>query len=111
MRFDLSIPSPNLILSPELLRIQAMVQVQLKLMARQLPLTHLVLDNHFGNQLAWHMVQQCGLQLIFKLRCDAALYLPYAGPYQGHGPHPKYGDRLDYQHLPAKYLMQTTTAK
>ena len=51
------------------------------------------------------------LKLISKLRCDSALYLPYDGLYKGHGPHQKYGDRLDYQHLPAQYLMQTTTAK
>ena len=51
------------------------------------------------------------LKLISKLRCDAALYLPYDGSYKGHGPHQKYGDRLDYQYLPAKYLRQTTTAK
>lgn len=101
----------DVVLSPELLRIQAMVQAQLKLMAGRLPLTYLVLDGHFGNYPAWHMVQQCGLHLISKLRCDAALYLPYDGPYQGHGPHRKYGDRLDYQHLPAQYLQQTTTEK
>jgi hypothetical protein len=101
----------DLILSPELLRIQAMVQAQLKLMAGRIPLAYLVLDGHFGNHPALHMVRQCGLHLISKLRCDAALYLPYDGLYQGHGPHQKYGDRLDYQHLPAKYLMQTTTAK
>jgi len=101
----------DLILSPELLRIQAMVQAQLKLMAGRIALTYLVLDGHFGNHPAWHMVRQCGLQLISKLRCDSALYLPYDGPYKGHGPHQKYGDRLDYQHLPAKYLQQTTTAK
>lgn len=99
------------VLSPELLRIQAMVQAQLKLMARRIPLTYLVLHGQFGNHPAWHMVQQCALQLISRLRCDAALYRPDDGPYQGHGPHRKYGDRLDYQHLPAKYLQQTTTAK
>ena len=101
----------DLVLSPELLRIQAMVQAQLKLMAGRIPLTYLVLDGHFGNHPAWHMVQQCGLQLLSKLRCDSALYLPYDGLYKGHGPHQKYGNRLDYQHLPAKYLRQTTTAK
>lgn len=101
----------DVVLSPELLRIQAMVQAQLKLMAGRIPMTYLVLDGHFGNHPAWHMVRQCGLHLISKLRCDAALYLPYDGPYQGHGPHRKYGDRLDYQHLPAKYLQQTTTEK
>lgn len=101
----------DLVLSPELLRIQAMLKAQLKLMAGRIKVTYLALDGHFGNHLALHMVQECGLHLISKLRCDSALYLPYDGSYKGHGPHQKYGDRLDYQHLPAKYLMQTTTAK
>jgi hypothetical protein len=67
----------DLVLSPELLRIQAMLQAQLKLMAGRVQLTYLVLDGHFGNHPALHMVRQCGLQLISKLRCDSALYLPY----------------------------------
>ncbi len=54
------------------------------------------------------LVQQCGLQVISKLRSDAALYEPYAGPYQGRGPRRKYGDKLKYDALPAKYLQQTT---
>jgi hypothetical protein len=29
------------------------------------------------------------LHLISKLRCDAALYFPYTGPYAGRGPHRK----------------------
>lgn len=101
----------ELVLSPELLRIQAMLETQLKLMAGWIPLTYLVLDGHFGNHPAWQMVRQCGLQLISKLRCDSALYLPYDGAYQGHGPHRKYGAKLDYHHLPDQYLKQTTTAK
>lgn len=95
-------------LSPELQRIQAILTAQLKLMAGRIPLAYLVLDGHFGNHPALHMVRQCGLQLISKLRCDAALYLPYAGPYQGHGPHRKYGAKLDYRQLPASYLKTTT---
>lgn len=98
----------DVILSPELQRIQAMLIAQLKLMAGRIPLAYLVLDGHFGNHPAWHMVQQCGLHLISKLRCDSALYLPYAGPYQGHGPHRKYGDKLDYRLLPASCLKTTT---
>ena len=97
-------------LSPELLRIQTMLKAQLKLMAGLIPLTYLVLDGHFGNHPALSMVRQCDLHLISKLRCDAALYLPYDGPYSGHGPHRKYGDKLDYRHLPDAYLKETTTA-
>ena len=95
-------------LSPELLRIQAMLSAQLKLLAGQIPLTYLVLDGHFGNHPALHMVRQCGLHLISKLRCNAALYLPYAGPYPGRGPHRKYGDKLAYQQLPANCLKTTS---
>ena len=97
-------------LSAELLRIQTMVKAQLELMAGLIPLAYLTLDGHFGNHPALSMVRQCDLHLISKLRCDAALYLPYDGPYQGHGPHRKYGDRLDYRHLPDAYLKETTTA-
>jgi len=97
-------------LSPELLRIQALLSAQLKLMAGRIPLAYLILDGHFGNHPALHMVRQCGLHLISKLRCDAALYLPYDGPYQGHGPHRKYGDKLDYRQLPENCLTATTVA-
>ncbi len=99
----------EVVLSPELQRIRVMLEAQLKLMVGLIHLTYLVLDGHFGNHPALHMVRQCGLHLISKLRCDSALYLPYDGPYQGHGPHRKYGDKLNYRHLPAKCLKQTTT--
>lgn len=70
-------------MSPELQRIHTLVCELLELIAGWLSLTYLVLDGHFGNSAAFHMVQQCGLQLISKLRSDAALYEPYHGPYQG----------------------------
>ncbi len=98
----------DLPLSPELQRIQTLVRDLLHLSAGWLPLTYLVLDGHFGTRAAYHMTQQCGLQLISKLRADAALYEPYAGPYHGRGPRRKYGAKLDYTALPAKYLQQTT---
>lgn len=101
--------SAEVVLSPELVRIQTMLQALLKLIGGYLPLTYLVLDGHFGNHSTLHMVRRCGLHLICKLRCDAALYLLYDGPYQGHGPHRKYGEKLDYRHLPDKCLKKTTT--
>jgi len=39
---------------------------------------------------------------------DAGLYLPYTGPYQGRGPYRKYGNKIDYNHLPIQYLKQTS---
>ena len=73
--------SSEVVLSPELLRIKAMLEGQLKRMTGLISLTYLVLDGHFGNHPTLHMVRQCGLHLISKLRYDSALYLPYDGPY------------------------------
>lgn len=94
-------------LSPELLRIQASLQAQLQLIDGLLPVIYLVLDGHFGNSPALQMVQSCGLQLVSKLRCDAALYWPDSGPYAGRGPHRKYGAKLQLGVLPAAYLRET----
>jgi putative transposase len=73
-------------LTPELGRIQRMVQHLLQRVGSLFPLTYLVLDGHFGNNVALQMARQCNLQLISKLRTDSALYLPYDGAYAGHGP-------------------------
>ena len=101
-------PKAERTLSPELQRIQAWVRDLLHLIGGWLSLTYLVLDGHFGNSAALQMAQHCGLQLISKLRCDAALYLPYDGPYQGHGPRRTYGAKLDYHAIPERYLKETT---
>ena len=85
-----------------------MIDALLHLLLKVCPLTYLVLDGHFGNHNALHMARQCALHLISKLRCDAALYLPYTGPYAGRGPHRKYGCKIDYGHLPVQYLKETT---
>jgi len=95
-------------LSSELQRIQRLVQDLLCLIAGLFTVSYLLLDGHFGNSAAVQMAQQCGLHLISKLRADAALYEPYDGPYQGRGPRRKYGAKLAYATLPAKYLQQTT---
>lgn len=95
-------------LSPELLRIKAMVQAQLQWIGGLILLNYLVLDGHFGNNSALQMTRQCGLQLISKLRHDAALYFPYAGPYSGRGPRRKYGARLDCRNIPDRYLKHSS---
>jgi len=95
-------------LTPELQRIKGMVQGLLQMIGGVVPLTYLVLDGHFGTTTALQMVRQCDLPLISKLRADSALYLRYTGPYAGHGPHRKYGDKLDYGTLPEQSLRQTT---
>jgi putative transposase len=65
---------------------------------------YLAMDGHFGNYPAFQMVRQCGLHLISKLRGDAALYFPWDG--MGHKC--KYGKRVDYDHIPEKYLKFST---
>jgi putative transposase len=95
-------------LTPELVRIRSMLESLLHLINQCIPLTYLVLDGHFGNHNALHMAQQCRVQLISKLRSDAAVYVPYEGSYAGRGPHRKYGSKLDYRGIPATYLKATT---
>jgi putative transposase len=95
-------------LTPELVRITAMLTALLQLITTVLSVTSLVLDGHFGNHNALHMARQCGLHLISKLRYDAALSFPYTGPYAGRGPRRKYGHKVAYDHLPVQYLKETT---
>jgi putative transposase len=92
------------ILSPELLRIQPRLQTFLAVLKGILSVQYLVMDGHFGNYPSAWMVLQTGLQLVSKLRSDAALYEPFAGKYCGHGPHPKYGDKVEVRTLKKKYL-------
>jgi hypothetical protein len=101
-------PQVDVPLTPELSRITAMLDALLKLIAGVIPLTYLVLDGHFGHHNALHMARQSHLHLISKLRCDAALYFPYTGPYAGRGPRRKYGSKVDDGNMPAKYLKETT---
>ena len=98
-------------LTEELLRIQKMVKQQLALFQGLLSITYLVLDGHFGNNNALQMVRQCDLHLVSKLRHDAALHFVYQGKYAGKGPPRKYGDKINYDQLPKKYLMETSTHK
>jgi DDE superfamily endonuclease len=94
-------------LTPELSRIQAMILHLLQRIGALFPLTYLVLDGHFGTNAALVMAQQCQLHLISKLRSDAALYLPYDGPYAGRGPRRIYGDKITPRAIPERYLRQT----
>jgi putative transposase len=93
-------------LTPELQRIQKMLKALLVRISLLLRPVYLAMDGHFGNYPAFQMVRQSGLHLISKLRWDAALCFPWDG--MGHKC--KYGKRVDYAHIPEKYL-QTTTVK
>ena len=94
-------------LNPELLHIQKMLQSFLNAIQGTIYLTYLVLDGHFGNHPALHMVRQCQLHLISKLRYDAALFFPYSGPAPKRGPRPRLGDQVDVRKIPDEYLQET----
>lgn len=101
-------PKTDLPLSPELQRIQRMLHDLLLLLRGTVLLTYLALDGHFGTAPAIEMVRGCGLHIISKLRSNAALYLPYDGPYQGRGPRRKYGEKLDLKAVPARFLRESS---
>ena len=94
-------------LSPYLRQIQTMLKSLLQLLGIDLVPVYCVLDGAFGNNNALQMVRQCSLHLISKLRYDAALYFPYDGPQKKRGARKKYGDKLDYNHIPQRYLKES----
>jgi len=93
-------------LTPELKRIQRMVKQQLETLRNLVSVRFLALDGHFGNNNALQMVRQCGLHLISKLRYDAALYFIYDGEQKNRGPRRRYGQKINYRHIPEKYLVE-----
>jgi len=96
-------------LTPELKRIQTMVQKQLEMLQGMVTIRYLALDGHFGTNNALQMVLQCSLHLISKLRCDSALHFRYDGPQKKKGPRKKYGQKVDYGNLPDKHLVEKST--
>jgi hypothetical protein len=97
------------ILSPELSRIQPILQAFLAVLKGVLTVRYLVMDGHFGNYPSAWMVLQTGLQLVSKFRSDAALYEPFTGKYCGRGARPKYGDKVDVRKMKNKYLKSNKT--
>jgi putative transposase len=96
-------------LSPELWRIQRILQAFLVVWKGILTVRYLVMDGHFGNYPSAWMVLQTGLQLVSKFRSDAALFEPFTGKYCGHGPHPTYGDKVEVRNMKKKYLKADDT--
>jgi putative transposase len=95
-------------LSPSLRFIQEHIQRLLQQIGDAFKVVYFIFDGELGHNDAMQMVRQVGLHLVSKLRYNSALYLPYAGPYAGRGPHRKYGKRLDYRNMPAAYLQATS---
>jgi hypothetical protein len=97
----------EVMLSPELVRIQTALKSLLETIGNAVPLTYVALDGHFGNYPSACMVRQTGLHLISKMRSDAALYLPFEGKHKKRGPKPRCGDKIDVRHLDSKYLVES----
>lgn len=91
-------------LTPYLKWVQSHIQATLSLLKGKLCVAYFVYDNAFGNHESLQMVKACGLSLISKLQCRAALWFPYEGNYSGKGAPKKYGNKVDYTNLPEKAL-------
>jgi putative transposase len=98
--------------TPELRRLERMGKTLLERINPLCLIRHLVLDGHFGNNNVTQVVRQSlGLHIISKLRTDSALYLRYDGPQQGVGAPKRYGAKLDYDQIPTKYRVHSSTEK
>ena len=98
----------EVVLNPELLRIQKALRSLLETVGTAIPLKYVVLDGHFGNYPSAFMVSQEDLHLISKLRSNAALYPAFEGAHNGPSPKPKYGAKIDVRKMNAKYLKETS---
>ena len=96
-------------LSDTLKQIQTLIKALLKRIDALIPVRYLVLDGYFGHNNALQMTQQCGLELISKLRVNTALYLPPTEPYTGRGRPRLYGERFDSQQIDPKYRVSLQT--
>ena len=101
----------NVELTPELVRIDGMLGKLLSRMGGQIPTHHLVMDGHFGNNNALQMVRKHGLDLVSKLRHDSALYFSYEGEQKSTGAKKRYGDKINYQQIPVRCRLSSTTEK
>jgi len=91
-------PEPTL--SPLLRLLQDMLTT-ISLHIEVLKVQYIVLDGKFGNYPTTWMISHQALHIVSKMRQDAALYLPYQGEAPRRGPQKRYGDKLNYHHLPA----------
>jgi hypothetical protein len=98
----------EVVLNPELLRIQEALQSLLDTIGTVILLKYVVMDGHFGNYPSAFMVRQTNLHLVSKLRYDAALYPVFEGEHSGPGPKPKYGAKIDVHKMDEKYLKETS---
>ena len=94
------------ILSPELFRIQGMLQALLSTIAGKIPLEYLLLDGKFGHNSAAQMTLNLGLHLVSKLRHDSALYLADKDTNSKC----KYGEKINPRKLKPQFLSFSRTS-
>ena len=94
-------------LSAELLRINELLSGLLKILRQFVKVKYLALDGHFGHNQAVLMALENELHLITKLRRDTPLFEKYEGKQKPKGPRKKYGEQLNYEAMPIKYLKKT----
>ena len=98
----------EVVLNPELLRIQKDLKSLLETVGTALILKYMAMDGHFGNYPSAFMVREENMHLISKMRCNAALYSAFEGEHPGPGAKPKYGAKIDVRQMDAKYLKETS---
>jgi len=102
------IKKEEVVLNTELLRIQKALKSLLETIGTSINLKYVALDGHFGNYPSAFMVKQTQLDLISKMRSDAALYPAFEGEYSGTGRPAKYGEKLHVRQLDSKYLKESS---
>lgn len=70
-----------------------------------LGVSYVAADGAYGNKTCCIIARELGLWLISKLNRNTALYLPDGSEYRGKGRHKKYGEKLDYEAIPDRYLV------
>jgi len=98
-------------LSPYLMTIKNMLDQAMQMIEKNINVKYAVFDGAFGHNDALQMVKRCGLNIISKLKKNSELYFPYHGVYSGKGPRKKYGDKINYKKIPAKFLKKSTCEK
>jgi hypothetical protein len=68
-------------------------------------IAYLVVDSAYGNLNYLKLAKEKGLCIISKLRAAPALFFPYQGDKKAK----KYGDKVDINNLPQKYLVSSKT--
>ncbi|MBS3967551.1 MAG: transposase [Truepera sp.] len=100
----------NVKLGAHLRFVQGCLQPVLKLLRSLIGVNYLVLDGAYDYNEVMQLARQLDLALISKLKRNAALYFPYEGAQKARGAKRKYGQKLDYQRLPATHLQSTTAS-